>query len=60
MDTIEFIGKKDSTLQNFLKENHISKRATNRLIKNGLVLNGKVVNKNKKIKKSIRQKLQDI
>src|SRR5699024_6522421 len=43
--------KKDLTLQNLLKENHISKRATNRLIKNGLTVNGKIVKKNIKIKK---------
>ncbi|MGO3018303.1 MAG: RluA family pseudouridine synthase [Anaerococcus sp.] len=51
MDKIKFIGKKDLTLQNLLKENHISKRATNRLIKNGLTVNGKIVKKNIKIKK---------
>lgn len=50
MDTIKFIGKKDSTLQNFLKENHISKRATNRLIKKGIPVNGNLINKNIKIK----------
>lgn len=52
MSTIKFICKKDISLKEFLKENDISKRAANRLLKEGILINGLTVKGNKKLKAS--------
>lgn len=51
MEVIKIISKSNIKLQRFLEDNNISKRATNKLIKNGIKVNNFSVYKNIEIKK---------
>lgn len=50
MATIKLICKNETSLKNFLKDSYISKRASNKLIKNGILINKKISTGNKKLK----------
>lgn len=51
METIKLICKNEASLKNFLKDSYISKRASNKLIKNGILINDKISTGNKKLNK---------